>query len=246
MAKMDSLSQLMSGKMPERYLRNLGTIGIAGQLRLLRSKVAVIGAGGLGGHVIELLARQGIGHLLVMDGDSFVCHNLNRQILATELTLGMNKAVAAASRVAAVNSDVEVSAVPQMLDAGNAPALLAGMDVIVDALDTISSRHVLLQAARELHIPLVHAAIAGFTGQVATVLPGETGIPALFARSTDSDRGVETLLGNPAATPAFAAALQVQEVVKLITGVGQPLRGQLLYFDLAYNLFETIQMERGE
>ena len=246
MAKMDSLSELMSGKMPERYLRNLGTIGIAGQLRLLRSKVAVVGAGGLGGHVIELLSRQGIGHLLVMDGDSFACHNLNRQILATELTLGMNKATVAAIRVAAINPDVEVSAVPRMLDAANAAAVLAGMDVIVDALDSISSRQVLLQVAQELRIPLVHAAIAGFTGQVATVLPGEKGIPALFARSTDSDRGIETLLGNPAATPALAAALQVQEVVKLITGVGQPLSGQLLYFDLEYNLFETIQLKRGE
>ena len=242
MAQNDSLNRWAAGQMPERYLRNLGTIGIAGQLRLLRAKVAVVGAGGLGGHVIELLARQGVGSLVVIDGDCFARHNLNRQLLATEKTLNRNKAEAAAERVAIVNSDVQVTPVLQMLDATNAPEILAGMDVLVDALDTISSRRMLLQVARELRIPLVHAAIAGFTGQVATVLPGDTGIPALFARQTDSDRGVETSLGNPAPTPALAAALQAQEVVKLITGIGQPLSGQLLYFDLEYNLFEKIKL----
>ena len=245
MAREESLSELSSGRMPQRYLRNQGTIGIAGQLRLLRAKVAVVGAGGLGGHVIELLARQGVGCLLVMDGDCFVRHNLNRQILATELTLGKNKAVAAAERVAGVNPDVEVVAVPQMLTAASATEQLAGVDVIVDALDSISSRRLLLQTAQQLRIPLVHAAIAGFTGQVATVLPDEPWIPALIGQPIPVDAGVETVLGNPAVTPAMAAALQAQEVVKLITGVGQLLNGQLFYFDLEYNLFEIINMAGG-
>ena len=245
MASEDSLSQLNSGIMPERYRRNLGTIGIAGQMRLLNAKVAVVGAGGLGGHVIELLARQGVGHLTVFDGDCFAGHNLNRQVLATEKTLGMNKALAAAARVSEINPDVHVTAVSHMLESSGASEWLSEMDVVVDALDTISSRRMLLQAAREVRIPLVHAAIAGFTGQVATVLPDDTAIAALFARQTDSDRGIESVLGNPATTPAVAAALQSQEVVKLITGIGQPLSSKLLYFDLEYNLFEIIQMPEG-
>ena len=243
MPKADSLRELESGRMPERYWRNQGTIGLAGQLRLLRAKVAVVGAGGLGGEVIELLARQGVGHLLIIDGDSFACHNLNRQLLATAATLGVNKARAAADRVALVNPDVEVTAIPLMLAEAQAVDWLTGVDVIVDALDTLSARRLLLAAAKELRVPLVHAAIAGFTGQVATIGPDDLAVPALLARQTDSDRGVETLLGNPAATPALAAALQAQEVVKLITGVGQPLCGQLLYFDLEYNVFEKVQMK---
>ena len=239
----ESLRELEAGQMPERYRRNQGTVGTAGQLRLLRAKVAVVGAGGLGGHVIELLARQGVGHLLIIDGDNFACHNLNRQVLATARTLGMNKARAAADRVAVVNSDVEVEAIPQMLDETKATEWLAGMDVVVDALDTLSARRMLLAVAQNLRIPLVHAAIAGFTGQVATIWPDDLANSALFASRTDCDRGVETVLGNPAATPAIAAALQAQEVVKIITGVGQPLRGKILYFDLEYNLFETIQMK---
>ncbi len=243
MARSESLSELMSGQMPERYLRNLGTIGIAGQLLLLQATVAVIGAGGLGGHVIELLSRQGVGHLVVIDGDSFTRHNLNRQILATERTLGMNKAIVAAARVADINPDVQVKACSVMLDAANALDLLSGMNVVVDALDSIGNRRMLFRIAQELRIPLVHAAIAGFTGQVSTVMPEDQGVAALFAKAAPSDRGVEVLLGNPATTPAVAAALQSQEVIKLITGVGQPLNRQLLYFDLEYNLFEKIQLE---
>ncbi len=243
MVQTDSLTLLLAGEMPERYLRNSGTIGTAGQLRLLQAGVAVVGAGGLGGHVIELLARQGVGKLVVLDGDRFACHNLNRQILATEQTIGMNKAQAAAARVAVVNPDVRVEAHAQMLDVTNARGLLDGMDVIVDALDSINSRLMLMRIAQELQIPLVHAAIAGFTGQVSTILPTDHGLPNLFKRQTESDHGIEASLGNPATTPAVAAALQAQEVIKLITGVGQPLFGQLLYFDLEFNLFEKIQLD---
>jgi len=243
MTTADSLAQLQDGRMPQRYLRNLGTIGIAGQIRLLQAKVAVVGAGGLGGHVVELLARQGVGELLIIDGDSFAQHNWNRQILSTEKNLGMNKALAAAERVAAINSDTQVQAVSRMLEPKAAEAWLGGMDVIVDALDSFAARRMLLQAAQNLRIPLVHGAIAGFTGQVATILPDEKIMPEFLIGETMATSGVELQLGNPAATPAMAAALQSQEVVKLITGVGETLRRQILYFDMEYNLFEKIQLK---
>ncbi|HWQ61894.1 MAG TPA: ThiF family adenylyltransferase, partial [Negativicutes bacterium] len=166
--------------------------------------------------------------------------NLNRQLLATEGNLGTNKAAAAASRVACVNPDVTVEPVPRMLDDGNAALLLTGVDVVVDALDNIGGRLLLGRVARELGIPLVHGAIAGFTGQVATVLPGDPGLEKIYTRAAGASRGIETILGNPAATPAIAAALQVQEVVKLLTGVGEPLSRRLLYFDTELNLFEIL------
>lgn len=237
-----SLTELLAGKMPERYWRNQGTIGVSGQLRLLQTKVAVVGAGGLGGHVIELLARQGIGFITVIDGDCFVSHNLNRQLLATGKTLGMNKAAAAADRVAEINLDVCVTVHACRLTEVNATELLTGMDVIIDALDNFSSRRLLYQRAQELRIPLIHAAIAGFTGQVTTILPGDFAAVTLFEQTELLEQGVEVSLGNPAATPAFAAAMQVQEAVKLITGKGQTLQGKMFYFDLEYNLFELIQL----
>ncbi len=242
MGREETLALLEAGQVPERYLRNAGTIGAAGQARLLAARVAVVGAGGLGGTVIELLARMGVGYLRIIDGDAFAAHNLNRQLLATETNLGAGKAAAAAARVACINTDVAVDAVPCMLDAGNAVALLTGMDVIVDALDTIGDRQLLARAARQLAIPLVHGAIAGFTGQVATLLPGDPGLERIYHPAAGPARGIETVLGNPAATPAIAAALQAQEVMKLLTGVGEPLSRKLLYFDTEYNIFETLTL----
>lgn len=236
--------QLRRGEVPERYQRNIGTIGVEGQRKLLEGKVAVVGAGGLGGHIIELLSRQGVGFLKVIDGDAFAAHNLNRQILATEENLATNKAIAAAARAAAINSDVRVEAVPRMLTADNAATLLKGMDVVVDALDSIAARLILSKTAERLAVPLVHGAIAGFTGQVTTVLPGDPGLEKLYKLTAGSDKGVETILGNPAPTPALAASIQAQEVVKLLSGVGEVLSGKLLYFDTELNLFEIIQIGR--
>ncbi|MGC8495346.1 MAG: HesA/MoeB/ThiF family protein [Syntrophobacteraceae bacterium] len=240
MAAKDSLALLARGEIPERYQRNSGTIGIAGQKRLLEARVAVVGAGGLGGSVIELLARQGVGFLRVIDGDCFALHNLNRQLFATLKTLGKNKAEVAAERIAEVNSDVDVHAVPQMLEEKNAKTLLDGMDVIVDALDSIACRLLLCQTAQRLGIPLVHAAIAGWTGQVATILPDGPGLEKIYR--TPMQKGIEAELGTPAPTPALAAAVQAREVVKLLTGIGEPLAGKLLYFDTERNIYELLRL----
>jgi len=237
-----SLELLAAGRMPERYQRNKGTIGIDGQIRLLKAKVAIVGAGGLGGTVIELLARVGVGCLRVIDGDAFAVHNLNRQLLSTEQNQGKNKAYAAAARVALINQDVRVEPVPYMLQADNAEKLLQDVDVIVDALDNVSARLLLNQAARRYGIPLVYAAIAGFTGQVMTIMPGDQGLERIYKKPTASDKGVEVMLGNPAGTPALAASLQVQEVVKILTGIGEPLRNKLLYFDTEINVFEILTL----
>lgn len=243
MCKADSLRLLEKGQIPERYQRNIGTIGVAGQLRLLSAKVAVVGAGGLGGNVIELLARQGIGTIRIIDGDCFAVHNLNRQLLATEKNIGMNKAVAAAHRIAEINAEVCAEAIPKMLDRENAEELLAGMDVVVDALDNISSRLLLSKVAGKLAIPFVHGAIAGFTGQVTTLLPGDAGLEKIYKVKNSSEKGIEAVLGNPAATPALAAAIQSQEVVKILTGVGKVLHKQMLYFDTELNLFEMLILQ---
>jgi molybdopterin/thiamine biosynthesis adenylyltransferase len=242
MARAEAVNLLKAGQVPERYTRNIGTIGLDGQMKLLAARVAIVGAGGLGGNVVEQLARQGVGFLRIIDGDIFAAHNLNRQLLATEASLGQSKAIVAAQRVAAVNVDVTAEAVPAMLDADNAPALLTGIDVVVDALDTITSRLLLGKVCRRLGLPLVHGAIAGFTGQVTTILPDGPGLEKIYKSGLSSERGVETALGNPAPTPALAAALQAQEVVKLITGVGQPLTGRLLFFDTEINLFEIFTL----
>ncbi|MHC1760868.1 MAG: ThiF family adenylyltransferase [Negativicutes bacterium] len=243
MGKQESLVLLENGQIPERYKGNVSLIGIAGLIRLLNAKVAIIGAGGLGGTIIELLARQGVGYLRVIDGDFFTTQNLNRQMLATELSLGINKAEAAISRIVIINSDVYAEAVPKMLQEENVQELLAGMDVVVDAVDNIRTRILLSKTAQSMGIPLVHGAIAGFAGQVTTVLPSDKGLENIYRAADASDATIEKMLGNPAATPAFVAAIQAQEVVKLLTAVGTTLSGRLLHFNLKHNIYRIFDLD---
>lgn len=225
------MAALTARILPARYVRNLGTVGWDGQLRLLQATVAVVGCGGLGGWIIEGLARMGVGHLILVDCDNFEENNLNRQLLCTEETLGRNKALVARERVAQVNGAVQVTAHPVRATAENLPALLAGAEVAVDALDTIPLRLTLQDVVAALGIPLVHGAIAGYVGQATTVFPGDAGLRAIYGVGAVPERGVEAQWGNPAATPMMVAAWQVQEVIKILTGRGEPLRGRLLYLD---------------
>jgi len=225
------LAALEAGVLPRRYLRNLGTVGLAGQAKLLRSTVAVVGLGGLGGSVVEGLARMGVGRLIVVDEDVFEDHNLNRQILGTEANLGVSKVEAARQRVAQINNAVEVVGHAVRLTRENATELLRGADVIVDALDRLPTRLVLQDAAQALGAPLVHGSIAGYLGQVMTIFPGEPGLRALYPNGRVPDQGVEVQLGNPAATPMMVAAWQVQEVIKVLLGRGELLQGRLLIMD---------------
>jgi len=217
--------------LPMRYERSLGTVGWDGQAKLLRAAVAVVGAGGLGGWIVEGLARMGMGRLIIIDSDAVEESNLNRQLLAVEESLGQPKAKMAAARVAAVNAATEVSAHQLWADAENLPRLLAGAQVAVDALDTLPARLQLQRAAAALGIPFVHGAIAGYSGQVMTILPGDPGLFALYGEDAVPQRGIETRLGNPAATPMMVAAWQIHEVVKLIIGRGELLRHRMLLLD---------------
>lgn len=226
---------LANGICPLRYLRNRSCVTTAQQLSLAQAAVAVIGAGGLGGHVITALARIGIGRLIIIDGDRFDETNLNRQVLATTETVDALKAEAASAFVAKANPGVAVTAHAVHLDAANAAQLLAGADVAVDALDNIPSRRILAETARSLNIPLVHGALAGFEGHVTTVQPADDALDALYGtdpESGDAPLPAEKRLGVPSVTPAVIGALQAMEVLKLICGIGTPLHRQMHHIDL--------------
>ncbi len=228
--------------LPLRYQRNLGTVGWEGQSKLLRATVAIVGAGGLGGWVVEGLARMGVGKLVVIDVDVVEENNLNRQLLATEETLGQSKADLAVARAAQVNAATEVVAHHVWADASNFADLLASAQVAVDALDTLPARLELQDAAARLGIPLVHGAIAGYVGQVMTIYPQDAGLHALYGRGDVPMRGIETQWGNPAATPMMVAAWQIHEVVKLITGRGETLRNRMLLFDAESGTVDSLQI----
>jgi molybdopterin/thiamine biosynthesis adenylyltransferase len=231
-AKEVEITALKQGIVPRRYLRNIGTIGLDGQIKLLVSTVAVVGVGGLGSNIIELLVRQGIGHLIIIDNDRFTEQNLNRQIMSTEGNLGEYKVTVAARRVKEINSITTVTTFRKRLTEENAQKLLSSAQVVVDGLDNLSSRFAVEQACRQLAIPYVYASIAGFSGQLMTIFPEDVGLSSVYGSSNATlDQGIETKIGNPPATPAIIAALEVQEVVKIITGVGTPIRNQILLVD---------------
>jgi len=223
-----------------RYLRNHDAISEAEQAILAQKRVLVVGCGGLGGYVIECLARIGVGYLRVVDGDVFDETNLNRQLLSSNMNLGRPKTLAAQQRVMAVNPLVEVEAFQSLLTAENAVQLLEGCDVAVDALDNVPTRLLLQQAAGSAGIPLVHGAVAGWIGQVCVVQPGQDLLNSLYPTSTDT-QGEEQEMGTLSFTAALTASCQAAETVKLL--LGKPgLDGEILEIDLLNSSFVKIKL----
>jgi molybdopterin/thiamine biosynthesis adenylyltransferase len=222
---------LESGLLPARYQRNRKTISISQQLRIFNGTVAIVGCGGLGGYIIEQLARLGVGRLIAIDPDVFEEHNLNRQLYSTPAMLGRPKVEAAHFRVREINPAVTLYPIKCAFSKTNGFDILQGSDVIVDALDSISVRLELAEVSNELNVPLVHGAIGGWYGQVATQFPGEQTLRKIYNRPSDG-KGVEKGLGNPSFTPAVIASLEVAEVCKILIGQGQTLSRRKLHINL--------------
>lgn len=219
-----------------RHSRNSPALSEGEQAILAGKTVAVIGCGGLGGHLTELLARVGVGSIRCVDGDVFEESNLNRQLLSTMDTLGTSKAKAAAERVTVIDPAVRVTAHPVFLNRDNARELLTGCDAVLDALDSIEARRILSEACTELGIPLVYGAISGWVAQAAVSMPGDGLIDTLFP--TDIALGDKSVLSF---TPALCAAMQASLCIKLL--VGRPVKtGSISYFDLLNQEFETIDL----
>jgi len=237
------ISALQNNIIPERYQRNLGVISPSEQAKLLQSKVVVIGAGGLGGTVLELLTRMGIGKLIIADKDIIVDSNLNRQILSTETNLEQNKTEVAVKRVKEINSSVEIIGHSVFINSDNVEKIIEGAEVVVDALDNLPSRFVLQKACRVLKIPLVHGAIAGFNGQLTTVFPEDKGLELIYGFNKNlPEHGSEVTLGAPTVTPAIIASLEAQEVIKILLKRGKLFRNRLLYLDIEEGTIEILNL----
>ena len=219
-----------------RHSRNIPALSREEQAILADRTVAVIGCGGLGGYLIELLCRVGVGTIRAVDGDVFEQSNLNRQLLSTMDTLGTPKAQAAAERVKAIDPGIRVEARCVYLDEHNARELIAGCDAVVDALDSIAARRTLAKACEMLQIPLVFGGISGWVAQAAVSMPGDHLIETLFPESIElKDRSVLSF------TPALCAAMQASLCVRLLAG--RPVKtGSISCFDLLNQEFETIDL----
>jgi molybdopterin/thiamine biosynthesis adenylyltransferase len=222
---------LERGILPARYQRNRKALSVGDQLTLFRSCVVVIGCGGLGGYVVEELARLGVGRIVVIDPDVFEEHNLNRQLFSCPANLGSAKVDAAVQRIREINPAVTLEPIQAAFSRENGKELLDGCHLAVDALDTINTRLELAEVCAALSIPLVHGAIAGWYGHVTTQFPGDDTLQNIYRTDTPG-KGIEQTLGNPSFTPAVIASLEVAEACKLLLGQGKPLRGRQLIIDL--------------
>jgi molybdopterin/thiamine biosynthesis adenylyltransferase/rhodanese-related sulfurtransferase len=238
----------MTAEQRERYSRHIlvPEIGQKGQEKLLDAKVLLLGAGGLGSPTALYLAAAGVGTIGVVDDDVVDLSNLQRQVIHTTDRIGTPKVDSAEESMKALNPDVDVVKYQTRLDASNIMEIIDGYDVIVDGVDNFPTRYLLNDASVRLQIPVVSASILGFDGQLSVFAPYEGPCyrclypvppPAELAPSC----GANGVLG---VLPGTMGLLQATEVVKLITGAGEPLIGRLLLYEALGATFTELKVRR--
>jgi sulfur-carrier protein adenylyltransferase/sulfurtransferase len=231
-----------------RYSRHLliPEVGAQGQAKLLESKVLLIGAGGLGSPAMLYLAAAGVGTLGIVDFDVVDLSNLQRQVVHANDRIGTKKTESAARTIAGLNPDVRVVAHEEMLTDANVDRLIAGYDVILDGTDTFETRYTLNDAAVRARIPVVHASVFRFEGQLTVFIPFEgpcyrclypTPPPPELAPGCS----VAGVLG---VVPGTMGLLQATEVIKVLLGIGDTLAGRLLIYDALDGTFSELQLKR--
>lgn len=210
----------------DRQMRIAGW-GEAGQERLKKATVGVIGVGGLGSPIAVYLVVAGIGRLILADKDTIEFSNLNRQILHWNKDIGRSKVRSAEEKLRKMNPDVEVIPHAEAVMEANIDSLLGEADAVVDALDNFESRFLLNRFAVARRIPLFHGAVWGLEGRATTILPGKTAcLRCIYAQAPPSE--VFPVAG---VTPAVIGSIQATEVLKYFTGVGTLLADRLLIYD---------------
>jgi molybdopterin/thiamine biosynthesis adenylyltransferase len=237
------IAALEESIVPERYSRNMKAFSTNDQATLLKSCVSIVGLGGLGGAVTEILARIGIGALNLIDGETFDDSNLNRQFFCTHQLLAKSKSEAAVKRVNEINSSVVVQEHHAFLDEKNTGRIVDNSDVIVDCLDNLKTRFLLERAAKKIGSPLVSAAVAGAFGHVTSIFPEDRGLKLIYGESDNTkQKGAEASLGCLPYAVMLLASLETSEVVKILLNKGSVLRNKFLVADLMDNRIEVLDL----
>lgn len=232
---------------PARYARHLALpeIGPAGQDRLARASVLVIGAGGLGSPAALYLAAAGVGTIGLVDHDRIEVSNLQRQVLFTTAEIGQGKAATARARLTALNPQLTVVAHEEKLLAGNVERIFAPYDVIIDGTDRLATRYLINDACVLLGKPLVSAAIHRFEGQAMTYLPDRSPCyRCLYPESPEDLVPNCATAGVLGVLPGVMGSLQATEAIKLLLGIGEPLAGRLLVYDALSLSFDEFRFQR--
>jgi len=236
----------------ERYARHivLPEIGGAGQQKLKRARVLIIGAGGLGAPMLQYLAAAGVGTLGIVDDDVVSLSNLQRQVIHGTDAIGQTKLASAAAAIHRINPNVSVELHNIRVGGSNAAGLVAQYDLVADGSDNFATRFAVADACAAARRPLVHAAVGRFDGQLTVLAPyedGPDGQPNPSYRDLFPEPPPEGLMPSCAEAGVLGAltgvigTLQAMEVIKLIAGVGEPLIGRLLLYDALAARFDTIR-----
>jgi molybdopterin/thiamine biosynthesis adenylyltransferase len=230
-----------NGVAPLPLVKCLHGVSLEGQGRLLDASVLLVGAGGLGGYVLELLARFGVGRIGVADGDVFEETNLNRQLLSSVADIGRNKARVGAERAARIAPLVEVRPLEMFLGRENLSQALQGVDLVVDALGGIEPRMALHDVALGMGVPVVAGAVAGWTAVVGSETAGRRGISLMWGDA--GARDAEHALGSLPPAVSLAAALMAAEASRYLLHGELALDGRMLHADLSSFSFEIYDLE---
>jgi molybdopterin/thiamine biosynthesis adenylyltransferase len=228
------------GIVPLRYLRNMPSITLKDQITLQTSRVAVVGSGGLGGHIIEGLCRLGVGALHIFDPDSFDETNLNRQAFSAQNTLGKPKVEVMQDCCRLINPAVRITAHQIAVNDEKQAGLFADAQVIIDALDTPGDRLALAAIADKCRLPLVHGTVAGFGGRVMLIHPLDGRMEMLYGGPKEAV-SAEHLLGTPVLSPAIVASFQMMAVLNILLEKNQSSDSRMIYVDMekpSLDLFE--------
>jgi molybdopterin-synthase adenylyltransferase len=230
-----------------RYLRQMAIEGFgeSAQSSLKESTVTVMGVGGLGSPASMYLAAAGVGRMILVDFQSPELSNLNRQVLHWEEDVknGTMKADSAANKIRKMNSDIEI--VPKVAKIGvdDLCEVVEDTDVIVDCLDNFDARRLLNLHCVKERVPMVHAAVEGFSGQLTVVVPGRTPCLECLFPYPLAKKPLIPIIGF---TAGVFGCMEAAEAVKLITGIGEPLVGRMLAGDLSNNYWDIIEVERND
>jgi molybdopterin/thiamine biosynthesis adenylyltransferase/molybdopterin converting factor small subunit len=233
----------------QRYSRQimLQEIGFVGMEKLRDAKVCVVGVGGIGNPIVTQLAAMGVGKLKIVDRDVVEISNLHRQHLYNEADIGKVKVEVAAERLKKINPHVEIEAVPLSITKYTAESIVKGMDIIIDALDTVDARYALNDACIKYNIPFIYAGALGMLGSVCTILPNKSAcLRCMFPALAEEDMPTCSTEGVHPSILYLVAGVQVSEAVKIVTGQQPTLVNKLLYIDLNELSFDKIQMFRHE
>ena len=224
----------------------LKELGEKGQRQLAKSKVAIVGTGGLGTVSSLYLALAGVGYIRLIDQDTVETHNLHRQILYNPDDLHYPKTEVAAKKLEKLNPLITVEAIPENVNAGNVQLLLNGVDCIVDGLDNLATRYIVNRACVKSKIPYVFGAAIGIEGNLSVFAPPETGcLECLMPNLSDADLLTCNTRGVLGATTGIIGALQAMETIKLLAGIGSTLKGKLLVCDFSDMDFTSIDISKS-